>query len=89
MTKLAMQLAIPTILCATALTGCGDARPVLALPPAELATCAAEPETPVLGPPGIERDRVVLEYVLALREAWGDCSAKVAGLKSWRETAAE
>ena len=88
MNRLEMQLAIPMILCATALASCGQGRPALALPPAELATCKAEPETPELPAPGVERDRIVFDYVLALRDAWGDCAAKVAGLKAWRETAA-
>ena len=84
--KLLLAATIPLLLVST---GCGQARPVLALPPAELATCATEPETPVLGPPGIARDRIVLDYMLALRTWGGDCAAKVAGLAAWRETAAE
>lgn len=83
-----MQRAILTILCGTALASCGNDRPVVVLPPAELAVCSSEPETPELPAPGVERDRIVLDYVLALREAWADCAAKVAGLKAWRETAA-
>lgn len=61
------------------------------LPPAELATCADEPRAPNL--PGkdqqVERDRLTLEYILGLRAAWGDCRAKVDGLKAWQETAGE
>ena len=82
-----MQRAIQTIPWLLALTACGQERPQIVLPPADLAVCSAEPETPILPPPGVERDRVVLEYVLDLREAWADCAAKVAGLKAWRDTA--
>lgn len=72
------------------LAGCGgQERPVVILPPASLAECSTEPEAPVLGPPGVERDRAVLAYVLALREAWADCAAKVAGLASWRNAASQ
>ena len=72
------------------LTACSE-RPRIVLPPAELATCADEPRAPNL--PGkdqqVERDRLTLEYILGLRAAWGDCRAKVDGIKAWQETAGE
>lgn len=68
-----------------ALTGCGQERPALAKPPADLLRCADEPVAPAL--PGREeqakRDAMTLDYVLALRSAWGDCFAKVAGVRAW------
>lgn len=68
------------------LASCGDKVPVKATkPPPSLLTCAAEPRPPELPPPGLERDRIVLAYVLAMRAAWGDCSAKIAGVKSWAD----
>jgi hypothetical protein len=76
-------------LSAMALGACGP-RPVrIALPPADLTTCADEPVAPDL--PGRdaqdERDRLTLDYVLGLRAAWGDCRAKVDGIKAWRDRA--
>lgn len=76
-----------TIPCALALTACGDVQPTLILPPVELTHCADEPAAPELPEPGLERDRIVLDYILAWRSAHGDCKAKVDGLKAWRETA--
>jgi predicted small lipoprotein YifL len=80
-------LLIPMTLCALALTGCGQERPALAKPPADLLTCADEPVAPSL--PGREeqarRDAMTLDYVLALRSAWGDCFAKVAGVRAWAD----
>lgn len=74
-----------------ALAACQPAKPVLILPPAELATCAAEPVAPAI--PGqdqqAERDRLVFEYLLALRAAGGDCRAKVNGLATWRREASQ
>jgi hypothetical protein len=32
-----------------------------------------------------ERDDMTLDYILGLRSAWGDCRAKVDGLRAWRE----
>lgn len=68
-----------------ALTGCGQERPALAKPPADLLGCADEPVAPSL--PGRDeqarRDALTLDYVLALRSAWGDCRAKVAGVRAW------
>lgn len=83
----AKLLMAATILSSPALTSCGNGRPVIALPPVELTSCAGEPETPVLPAPGVERDRLVLTYILDLRRAWGDCYSKVAGLKAWRDAA--
>lgn len=31
------------------------------------------------------RDEMTLAYVLAMRAAWGDCLAKVAGVKEWAD----
>lgn len=78
------------IVCAGLLTACGE-KPVLVLPPANLATCADEPLAPIL--PGRDqqdvRDSLTLEYILALRSAWGDCAAKVDGLRAWMDAAGE
>lgn len=78
------------ILCALALTGCGQDRPRIVLPPLELTTCADEPQAPELPlqTPDTQhlRDEMMLDFVLALRSAWGDCKSKVDGLKAWRET---
>lgn len=54
-------------------------------PPPELLTCADEPVAPEVGDPGVERDRIVLGYVLAMRAAYGDCASKVAGIKIWAD----
>lgn len=84
------------ILCALALTACGPERPRIALPPADLASCADEPLAPDL--PGVNwatieaakaasraRDTATLGFILSLRSAWGDCKSKVDGLKAWRD----
>lgn len=84
-----LRLAAMT-LCALGLVGCGQDRPRIALPPIELTTCADEPEAPELPVQSAEtqrmRDELMLDFVLALRSAWGDCRAQVDGLKAWRET---
>lgn len=73
------------ILCALASTGCAPKRIEALKPPADLLVCADEPIAPDL--PGRDeqarRDALTLEYLLALRSAWGDCFAKVAGVKAW------
>lgn len=56
--------------------------------PIELTTCADEPAAPdlpvVVSPADqVARDLLMLDYVLALRSAWGDCHAKVDGAKAW------
>jgi len=83
--KRAALLVIPALL----LTACGDTRPILILPPAELASCSDEPLAPDL--PGRdqqrERDLMTLDYILGLRSAYGDCKAKVDGLAAWRAEA--
>lgn len=75
------------ILLATACASCGQERPAIAKPPADLLVCADEPVAPSL--PGREeqarRDAMTLDYILALRSAWGDCFAKVAGVRAWAE----
>lgn len=67
---------------------CGE-KPVLILPPVELTTCADEPLAPDLPAREFqdERDRMMLGFTLDLRKAWGDCKAKVEGLRKWREEA--
>ena len=80
-----------------ALAACGQPRPVIIAPPVELTTCAAEPQAPDL--PAVDwssvetarpvqraRDVEMLAYVLAWRTAWGDCAAKVAGVRAWSST---
>lgn len=80
--KLLLTAMIPFAL---ALTGCGQERPAIAKPPADLLVCADEPVAPDL--PGRDeqarRDVMTLDYILALRSAWGDCFAKVAGVRAW------
>ena len=84
---------IPFHATAIALTACGQKEPVLILPPADLATCAAMPDAPDIperdgaNETQLERDRMTLAYILDLRSAYGDCAAKVMGLAAWRETA--
>lgn len=73
-----------------ALAAC-QPQPTLILPPAELSSCAAEPGAPSLLPEftQAERDKIVLEYLLALRSAGGDCRARVNGLATWMKEAAQ
>ena len=89
-----------TIPCAMLLTACGPKPVRIALPPAELATCADEPEAPSLPPvdwSSVElarpvqqvRDNLLLAYILQFRTAWGSCRSKVDGLAAWRETAGD
>lgn len=63
----------------------------LVKPPAALTFCAGEPVAPDL--PGrdrqAERDKLVFDYILALRSAWGDCASKVAGVKAWSDGLAD
>lgn len=74
--------------------GCSAPAPTLILPPADLAECAEEPAPPVIperdGTEATQRQRdvLMLEGYLRLREAYGDCKAKVDGLKAWRNEAA-
>ena len=85
--KRGMMLASLMILSTPLLSGCG--KKVLAVavkPPASLLTCASEPQAPILPPPGIERDRIVTDWLLAMRRAWGDCSSKLAGVKRWSDS---
>lgn len=90
MTKRAMPRTVAMTLSLLALTACGQARPVLILPPMELTECADEPLAPAIGGlPQPERDRLTLDYILGLRSAWGDCKARVDGLRAWRVTAAK
>ena len=76
-----------------ALTACATPEPALILPPASLATCADMPAAPQLperdGTNAIERarDLATLDYILALRSAYGDCKSKTVGLKAWMEEA--
>lgn len=72
-------------------------RPRLTGLPADLKTCADEPEAPDL--PAVDwsflatakaaqaqRDMMTFNYVLGLRASWGDCKAKVAGGAAWSAT---
>lgn len=83
-------LTVATILSSLSLTAC-DKHPVLVLPPAELAECADEPQAPDLGTAETQlaRDLMTIDYVLALRSAWGDCKADVDGLAAWLEAAGD
>ena len=82
--KLLLVATIPLLM---GLGACGQERPALAKPPTDLLTCADEPVAPDL--PGRDeqaaRDLLVFNYILSLRQAWGDCSAKVAGVAAWSE----
>jgi len=100
MTKRAKLQAAAMIPFAVLLTACGQDRPVLILPAADLAECAMEPPAPELPPVDwssvatarpiqLQRDLATLSYILSLRSAWGDCRAKVGGLASWRAEAGE
>ncbi len=84
-----MQRVILATLCATLSASCAPGRPVVTLPPANLLTCSAEPVAPELPGPGIERDQLVLGYVLGLRSAWADCASKLAGVDAWAKSLAE
>ena len=70
-----------------ALTACGGERVVVVKPPVDLTHCADEPVAPDLPPPAMQalRDQMMLAYVLAFRSAWGDCRAKVEGLRAWSD----
>lgn len=61
---------------------------MIAKPPVALLSCQDEPTAPDL--PGRDqqdaRDRLTLEYLLSLRGAWGDCSAKLHGVKAWADS---
>lgn len=82
-----LRLAIAATLCATGLTACGPKVLAVAVkPPPSLLTCSAEPTAPELPTPGIERDKIVLAYLLAMRAAYGDCRAAVDGIRSWSES---
>jgi hypothetical protein len=82
----AMRLGGLMILSSLVLTAC-DPKPlaVAVKPPPELLTCSDEPEAPELPAPGVERDNLVLGYVLAMRAAWGDCKSSVDGIRAWSE----
>ena len=86
-----MPVKLPLValtLCAMGLTACAPTRVRLAPLPAELTFCADEPQAPdlpaVASPADqVTRDMLTLDYVLALRLAWGDCKAKINGVKAW------
>ena len=88
MTKPATLRMTATILCALLMSAC-DHHVRIATPPPEYLTCAGEPMAPSLperdGTVATEvaRDIATLGYVLGLRSAWGDCAAKVAGVRAW------
>jgi hypothetical protein len=86
-----------TILSLPLLTACEPKRIEIVKPPVALTECADEPAAPSLPPvdwSSVEaarpvqqrRDGMTLDYLLALREAWGDCSADVAGVKAWSDS---
>ena len=71
------------------LAACGPVK-VRSVPvPAELTSCADEPAAPELplrdgtAAVQIKRDMATLDYILGLRSAWGDCRAKVDGVRAW------
>ncbi len=79
-----------SVLALSALAACSPS--VRSIPiPAELATCADEPNAPdIPAKDGTEatqmvRDTMTLGYILALREAWGSCRAAVDGVAAYRE----
>ena len=90
----AMLQAAVTIPLALACASCGTGKVRLAPLPVELTKCADEPVAPDLpSREGFqlelvqaERDRLTLDYILALRSAWGDCKAKVDGAKAWNKS---
>lgn len=75
-----------------ALAACGQPEALVITPPASLLTCADEPAPPAIpARDGTEanqlaRDLAMLDGYLALRSAYGDCRAKVDGLRAWSET---
>ncbi|MBF5091908.1 hypothetical protein F1640_18305 [Novosphingobium sp. NBM11] len=80
-------------LCALALTACGTTTRLAPLP-TDLTSCDAEPvapEIPAIDWSSIEaarasvglRDRLTLDFILALRSAGGSCRSKVAGSAAW------
>ena len=74
-----------------ALGACEPGKVRIAPLPVELTRCADEPVAPDLpAREGLnldlvqaERDRLTLDYILSLRSAWGDCKAKVDGVRAW------
>ncbi len=78
-------LTAATILLAMGCAACEPKRIEIVKPPADLTECADEPVAPDL--PGrdqqAERDRLTLDYVLALRSAWGSCKSDVVALREW------
>lgn len=83
-----------TILSLPGLTACEPKRIEAVKPPVALTECADEPVAPSLPPVDWssvetarpvqrERDRLTLDYVLALRTWGGDCKADVNGLAEW------
>ena len=85
--RMLLAIALTPLLMASA--ACGPKRLVATKPPSDLLRCSAEPLAPELPAPGIERDRIVLAYVLAMRAAYGDCAGKIAGIKAWSDALPE
>jgi hypothetical protein len=79
-----MLAAIPLLM---VLGACEPKRIEAVKPPVALTECADEPTAPDLPARDqqAERDRLVFEYILGLRTAWGDCKADVVGLKAWSD----
>ena len=80
---------------AMSLGACTPQRVERVKPPADLLTCAPEPEAPALPPVpwGTDaaravqaaRDRVTLAFILKLVEAGADCRSRVDGVREWSE----
>lgn len=81
----ARLLLLATIPLLTGLKACRQERPAIVKPPADLLVCADEPVVPDLPvrDQQAKRDAMTPDYVLALRSAWEDCFAKVAGVRAW------
>ena len=85
-TRQRLTLTAALTLCALSVSACAPKPLAVAIkPPPELLTCADEPAAPTLPAHGIERDRIVGDWLLAYRAAWGSCKSAVVGLKSWSD----
>lgn len=92
----AKLLTLATIPWVMVLGACEPKRIETVRPPAALTECAVEPVAPDLPrvdwssvetarPTQQQRDLATFGYILALRTAYGDCAADVAGLKAWSD----
>lgn len=87
-----MLLVAATIPLSLLSTACGKPVPVvehIPIPP-DLLTCADAPRAPNL-PPAVDkaaqlaRDKMTLDFILALRSAHGDCKSKVQAIREYDE----